>query len=309
MTNPADSTPEEDQRLLDYLRPLCDVMLELVDAAQELGGEHGMPAAASMAISEIAEEHKYQSEYWTGPVRGAHTTAGVLRFAAGDHVRNYARLFLDQPVPVFSHLVLARACLDTCGSAYWLADTTAGVDARVQRYQVHRMLNAKEMKRSPLEAPKKKGEETIDLIVNGANALSWGASRGSVRVGGEEEVKPKKLIRAVLDDDATFGENKLGNAELLWWYLSGATHSAMWALMQSVDSSSGDTDATGEPLASIFTNADSVVMMGLTISRAFEAVIVEHNSLFGWGSKRWDAARANLNELRKEAVKTAIADQ
>lgn len=305
MTNPADSNPDEDQRLLDYLRPLCDVMLELVDGAQELGGEHGLPAADSMAVAEIAEEPKYINEHWTGPVRGAHTTAGIVRFAAGDHVRSFARLFLDQPVPVFSHLVLARASLDACGNAYWLSDTKAGVEGRIQRYQVHRMLNAKELKKSPLTAPKAKGKEALDLVVNGANLLGWGATKGNPRVGITEEVAPKKLMRAVLNDDRTFGEDQLGNSELLWWYLSGATHSAMWALMQSVDATSGDTDATGEPLAAIFTNGESVVTMGLTVARAYEATIVEHAALFGWGSNRWTAARIRLNELRKQAVQAA----
>jgi hypothetical protein len=300
-------TSDDDEHLLEYLRPLCDVMIELADASLELGGSVGLPAAESLGMAELAEEHRFSNERWSEPVRASHTTASILCLAAGDHLRSFGRLFLSQPVPVYSHLVLARACLDACGVGYWLSETGIGLETRIQRFLVHRMADALDVKRSPIPAVKAKGRAALDEVVQRSNLLGWGATKSKPRVGDVTQVSPKRLIRTVLDDDRTFGADQLGSSEILWWYLSGATHSAVWALMQSIDSSTGETSASGDPLAAVLTNGESVRLIALTIARAFAAVTEEHAALMGWHSDRWAAARDALTAAGRAIVASSIS--
>jgi len=293
--------------LVPYLEPMRQVLTELVDAALDLAPSSGIPAADSKAMAELYEEAKLENGHWTQPVRAAHSAAGVLRFAAGDHIRSYVRLFGGLPVPVYSHLVTARCCLDACGVALWLgaADTSAMI--RVKRYQVMRMMNADQLKRAPVPAWKEHGKANIDNVIAGAREHGWGVSRSNLSVAGIEPPKPRQLIQTVLDDIPSSFDDNIGLGDVLWWYLSGATHSTSYALMQSIDASGGQTNPIGEPMAAIFTSGRSVELFGLTVARAFEKVTAEHAALFGWTSERWTTARHSLNELRRTTIQRGPA--
>lgn len=284
--------------LASHLEPMVTVMLELVDAALDLAPPSGLPAADSQAMAERAVEDKYANEHWPEPVRAAHAVTGVLVFAAGDHIRSYARLFASEPVPVYTHLAIARAALDAAGTAYWLADTGISDETRIMRYEVTRLMSAVECKRSPMPSAKAKSQEIVDNVRAGAAPHGWTVNRSNPHCGNQEEPRPKQLIRRVLEDDAIFGPDAPGIATVLWWYLSGVTHSASYALMQSVKiTDDAPNAAPGETMAAISTSSQSVFMMGLTAARGYAAAVQEHAQLMGWSSERWDAARKALADL------------
>lgn len=299
MTGPGGNNYVPD--LTEYLAPTCAVLTELTDAAQALAPPSGLPAADSKAMTERAEEATFINEHWEEPVRSAHAVAGVLTFAATDHVRNYGKHFHAEPVPVYTHLVTARAALDAAGVAYWMADCGIGTEARVQRYAVSRFMSAEQYDRSPMPGAKEQAKKIVANVRAGATAHGWTTSRSSGRVGREDQPSSKKLIRSICDDDRIFGLGEVGVGDLLWWYLSGATHSAAYALMQSVQM---DEEATteyggGEPMAAIFTSAGTAQRIGLTLACAYETTVNEHRRLMGWESERWTAAERKLHELLK----------
>jgi len=284
---------------LSYVAPLREVLLELADAAQALGEPASIPAADSRAMAEIAEVARYDGDLWTDSISSALSIAGIVRFAATDHLRGFGRLFADQPVPVYSHLVLARACLDACASVSWLSATSITATARVQRYHVARLMNAKELKRSPIQTSKHKGKAIQTNVVAGAAELGWNAFKDHPRIGNEEAPSPKSLLRTLLDDNDTFGVGAIGVSDILWWYLSGATHSTSYALMQSIEPEEHPSPGLSDPMAAISTNGPSVVLIGLTIARGYVAMVEEHAELLGWQSNEWTMARTKLQDVRR----------
>jgi hypothetical protein len=298
------SAPDDPNYVADltvHLKPMCTALAELTDAAQGLAPPSGLPAADSKAMLERSEEHTYLNPHWDEPVRGAHAVGGVLAFAATDHMRSFGQLFATEPVPVYSHLVLARAALDAAGMAYWVADTGTGTKTRIMRYGVTRLMNAAQYDRSPVPDAKDLAKRIRDSVDLGSADNGWTISRKTGRVGTEDPPKPRKLIRAVLADDKVFGSGEAGIGDVLWWYLSGATHSASYALMQSVQIHEQATRANGgdEPMGAIYTSAGSVILIGLTVARAYETAISEWARLMGWRSDRWDEARKRLSTLSR----------
>ena len=144
------STERVTPDLVEVVAPTVGALTQLADSAQKMAGV-GLPAANSTAMAEIAAEKLLVSTHLREPIHAAHSQSGLLAFAATDHLRNYARLFASQPVPVYSHLVLARACFDACRVAFWLSEPGIGAVRRAQRYLVLRLENAKQQKRSPID--------------------------------------------------------------------------------------------------------------------------------------------------------------
>lgn len=164
----ADQSPD----LLDAVAPSMQSLLGLADAARSLG-DSGLPLANSRAMAELAAEATLENAQLREPIHSAHSLLGVAAFAAGDHLRNYARLFASQPVPVYSHLVLARACLDACSFVFWLGEPQISAKCRAQRYLVSRVHNAKQKRRSPIPAIREKGKEIIREVREGCDAAGW----------------------------------------------------------------------------------------------------------------------------------------
>lgn len=286
------STERVPDDLVEFVAPTVDVLLRLADAAQRLGGV-GLPSAESRAMVEIAAEAALLNDHLAEPIHAAHSVSGILAFAATDHLRNYARLFESQPVPVYSHLVLARACLDACRVAFWLSEPEIGPMRRAQRYVVLRLDNAKQQKRSPLDEPRAKAKQIIEEVRLGVATARWPLQAHlndakSPRVGYEELPPAKKGIAAVLREMPVEAEGA-GLGPVLWWYLSGITHSASYGLMQAVEAGEKN-DALKPHLGAIFTDARSVILMGWAIASAYRNMTEARRALFGWQSAEWDDA-------------------
>lgn len=250
-------------------------------------------------MAELAEEARLVNDHLAEPIHAAHSLARILAFAATDHLGNYARLFDSQPVPVYSHLVVARACLDACSLAYWLGEPDVGAERRAQRYVAMRLFNAKQQKRSPIGQVKEKAKEILEDARAGVTAAKWPfhphwSKNENPRVADEAVPRSKAGIAAVLGEiPAEVAETRIGH--VLWWYLSGVTHSASFALMQAVELEE-PTSELGPHMGAIFTDAKSVLMMAWAISKAYVTMIEAHRGLFRWESDEWNDTRAEHRE-------------
>ena len=88
---------------------------------------------------------------------------------------------------------------------------------------------------------------------------------------------------------------------VLWWYLSGVTHSAPYSFMQAVEAQG--TQSPFEPqLGAIFTDGRSVILMAWAIATAYRTMTEARRSLFGWESSGWEAAveaqRVNFAQVK-----------
>jgi len=125
------SLSEATDDIVPVLEHLMDSLEGLANAAEVLAGS-GMALADSPAMTELAREADITADDWDEPVHAAHTNAGILRFAATDAVRQFTRLFRSQPVPVYAHLSVARAGLESVDLHIVSVGVPAGNDHRAR---------------------------------------------------------------------------------------------------------------------------------------------------------------------------------
>lgn len=277
--------------------PARQVWQQVCDAGRPLT-ELAVPAADSPAMTEIAAESSLSCDRWREPVMAAHAVIRMSLFAVNDHLRSYAHLFETEPIPVFSHLVVARAAVETAGLVSWLADPSCTVEQRVMRYQVYRLVNANAMGygHAPDGARVKAVEVRTD-VREGCQARGWtyrsGKNKSVPTVGTETLPTPRQLIDAVVATAPEVGPF----GSLLWWYLSGVTHGQQHALMQSFKVLDGSpVTAIGQPVGAFITESVSVSVTGQTVTDAYVRTTDRVAALFGWYNDDWAAAVAASTE-------------
>jgi hypothetical protein len=300
---PPGDGPVDENEFVEAVAPLVEVISKLTSAAAALF-DRSQPAADSRAMSDLASESKLADDQWPEPVLLVHSQISFATFALLDHLRSFGRLFADEPVPVYSHFVIARAALDVGGIAWWLLDSSIDVEARVVRGQVVRLVAARELRRAPrsLVAAHQRGEAREAEIREGARRRGWTVSgrnaRGPVRLRDQEHPKPRSAIRAVLghEDHPT-----LTVGDTLWWLLSGHTHGGMHALMQSMTIEPTNSPLE-PPMAAIGTQASTTHVLGGNLCQMFVRVIDARAAYIGRTSDEWIAAKATCQEYLRAVI-------
>lgn len=254
-----------------------------------------VPAAESLATAEISMESRFTNARWHEPVAEAHSSSGILAFAGIDHLRSYAHLFASSPIPVYSHLVLARASLEAFGWARWLADRRIDVETRIKRGGLYQLADGLQRKRFPAPEMKVKGQEIILRIREGAPA-GWTVvcNDRNLEVGGEAAPAVKDLIGAVLTQGAGPTPAQLGAS--LWGLLSGIAHAVRYALAFSMEAAPRTSEL--EPLlAGLSTNSSTVHLVGVATTRGAISGCDERLGLLGWDQDEiWRSAVARCEQ-------------
>jgi hypothetical protein len=100
-----------------------------------VGPRHGSVAwEDSPAMKELADEPAYQERCsWVGPITDTHMLGGLTLRAAADYVRTFSESFTTESVPMYGHLVVARAALEASVVSWWLSEHAIARDERVKR--------------------------------------------------------------------------------------------------------------------------------------------------------------------------------
>jgi hypothetical protein len=285
VTNPSNEVAGD---VIPVLAPVMDMLTQLAESALVLT-EPTMPGAHSLAVDEQAAAMRIAGADFHESVHAAHSNASILRFAATDQVRQFAKMFRSPPVPVYAHLSVARSALESSALSYWLSIRNLDVTARVQRYEAVRLNNGLQLERSKIPKLKQHGKPLIAKVRAEGATRGWKviANNSRVVVGDQQLPSIGSLISDLLagDDDKlrSLGEN-------MWWFLCGASHATNYALMQSVQIANPSASPLEPTRVSIFTSSRSVILQSLVIGRAFRSLIEEHAALFGWQHTEWTCA-------------------
>jgi hypothetical protein len=286
--------------IVPILAPLMDALDGLATAADTLAG-FGIPMADSPAMAEIAQESAIGGDGFEEPVHSAHSNAGILRFAATDYLRTFVRMFRSKCVPVYGHIPVARACLESAAQSYWAITRDIGPTARVQRYQLIRLRNALAMGGSPIPELKAQGSLVRAKIQQQCDERGWKmtANGRKLEVGGEQLPGSGALIRTLLAHNSEApGLDHLGATA--WWLWSGVSHAVNYALLESVDGDGTQSSSLAPNVVPISTSSQTVQFQGLILGHAFLPLIEEHRTVFGWSDDAWgQAAVAFVAETRR----------
>lgn len=215
-----------------HVEVMCAPLGELVGAFQALRERRSfLPDANSEAMRELSEQSKYAGAWGDEPSALAHNLAHLQLAAAEDCIEAVIALVRGPRAAVFSPIVLARAALECCGRARWLAEPGIGTKYRVARGMSEHLYSLFELGRLPGKDEQAKAAQRRLLETAKELRFETRSAKGQ-KVVALEGPRPsqREAIRTVLSDDSAEG---LG--EVLWRYSSATAHGTAWALVQSLD--------------------------------------------------------------------------
>lgn len=288
---PAAGATEEQFRA--KVEPFRVALLDLMEQTQGLRQAASYyPAADSPAMAELAAEHRYAGGWGQEPVLAAHCASWVCLTAAEDLIVSMCRLFEHGSPPVYAHLVLARAALESCGRAAWLAEPGIDVRRRIARGVNERLYSLAEQAKLPGIPDGLARRQSIldEAHLQGFDKLS--AKGQSVVSLIERRQSSTALVKWLLgqpDDD-------LG--ELAYRFWSSIAHATQYGLAQSFDSGMAQTsELDSRPTVPVVITTDQVRIAMTTVGLAYVEVGRFHQQLFGWQSDGWERTVVNYRSL------------
>jgi hypothetical protein len=292
---PSTTLWDDDAAFEAQIAPTRDALGGLIKASRSLAEERGrLPSAESYAIAERNEGDviKAPPPWDKYPASAAQEVAGVILFAAEDNALAMVRVLESDPVSVFAHIVLARACLENASRAWWMLEPAIGVRRRIARRVNERLESLTELSRFPLSADfKQEAHEKAAALVAVSEDVGFGklpSRRNHPPEIVERRPSKTELVKGLLADkrDTTIGD-------VVYRYSSAVTHGLMAGLGLSLASGwPRPPKGVGEAWAAIHTSSADVVNIMTAVVVGFGRASIRRNELFGWGSPAWDAAWA-----------------
>jgi hypothetical protein len=296
-TNPSGEVAGD---VIPVLATVMDMLTRLAEAAQALT-EPTMPGAHSPAMDERAAAMRIAGADFEESVHAAHSNASILRFAATDQLRQFAKMFRSAPVPVYAHLSVARSALESSALSYWLSIHSLDAVARVQRYEAVRLNNGLQLERSKIPEFREHGKSLLAKVRAEGATRGWKVIANNSRVVVGEQQLPS--IGSLISDLLAGDDEKLRSlGENTWWFLCGVSHATNYALTQSVEIANPSASPLEPTRVSIFTSSRSVILQSLVIGRAFRSLIEEHAALFGWQHAEWTSASSDFVGFARQTL-------
>ena len=289
---------DQADQMIVALAPAVAVLTLLFNAAAESCGI-GVAHTDSPAMKEISGITR-KKLFDVPNAEAAFSNAVMLRFAASDAVRQFAKMFESQPVPVLTHLAVARTGIEAAAIAYWLSDPEITVEKRVQRYEMLALRNALEMKRSPDVAIKARGRASLSQVRERCEKRGWNpvANENRVEVAGVDLPRSKVMIEDLLNSDDSAGELSLGAHA--WWFWSGISHATNYALLDSVDASGINAGSEISTVVSFVVSAPRVTWAALILGHGFVRLMKRQQAFFGWPNEPWASAVEEFGQLVRD---------
>jgi hypothetical protein len=282
--------------------PMVSAIRDLAGAVTSNRDRHGqLPDAGSLAMRELSDEADYaRRSGLDAPITLVHTLGDLTVTAASDYVRSFGNSFTTETVPLYGHLVLARAALESCVISGWLNEPGIARDERVKRGLSEYIYSASEevnLKLDPNARTHLRG-----WIANATN-LGWAVtdrdgdvwsrnSTGKPQVDGVTRPSTAAGIRSLLVEDET---SKIGRLE--WNRLSAVIHVTFFGLRWALALEDGVRNPlTGLVTVPAMTTSAPVMLQAVCILKALRVAAGARFELMGWLDDEWNAAARASNE-------------
>lgn len=275
----------------EALAPLVAFLRRLTDAVDEVETRHGRdPWEASPAMKELGDEPHYAARSsWDGPITDTLAMGGLTLRAANDYVRTFAEALAADRPPIYGHLVVARAALESSVVSAWLNEDGIARDERVKRGLSEYTYAAVEEERLGLRDDTAMVDgwiaraAALERHVTDHNGNAWShKSRGKPVVDGVGRPSTAAALTRLLaaNDEASIGK-------LLWSRLSAVAHvtyfGLRWAFM-------GEDKSTGYvATVQIGTDLQAVYRQALCIVKALRQAASARFTFMGWLDEKWNA--------------------
>lgn len=293
----------------ESLEPLVTAIREFAVAVGEVGPRHGEIATVdSPAMKEISDEQTYsqRSSGWQGPVTDSHGLGALTLRAAADYVRSFADAFSAGRAPIYGHLVLARAALESSVICWWLSEASIARDERVKRGLSEYIYSAVEEGWLNLVD---NADQQLAVWIGTATALGWPVtdyngktwgpkSRGKPRVGGVGRPSIDAGIARLLAGDQA---GQIGRVQ--WSRLSAVAHVTFFGLRSAfLEEEIVSNRTTGQAHVPVGTDSGSVFLQAICVLRALRQAADARFALMGWQDDQWQSAAASAETLERNLL-------
>ena len=293
----------------DALAPVTERIGDFTSAVRAVGEGRKLPSAESPAMKEISTESDWaQRSGWPAPFADTHSLAELTLRAANDYVDTFAHAFNADRAPVYGHLVLSRAALESSVICWWLSEPRIARDQRIKRGLSEYIYSAVEEQRLDLVPD---AAQHVTAFIDHAIRLGWQVadyngkpwssnSRGKPRVDGVGRPSGAIGIAALLTDDPT---SKIGNVQ--WSRLSAVSHVTFWGLRSAFDDRGAVSDpVSGRTQVPVGTDARSVYLQAVCLLKALRRAADAMFELMGWQDHKWRAAITAAENLERQMLDT-----
>ena len=284
------------------MAPLTEALGDYAKAMSKTTEQNGfVPGAASIAMAELANERRWATDAWREPARNAHSFGAMLVYFLAEHLAGYAAIVDGAAVgPVYAHMPMVRAMIETVPVAHWLTDPTITLETRLKRSIAYRIDSARFLGRHQHPNAILNSTTTLNQCHDYARRQKWivtKAGDGGKSVGGQSLPGAAQSFTALAAD---INDERL---DALLWNLSSATqHATSYALLQNVRERSvpnGPLDPTGAT-ASLMVDAATLARYGLLCWQGCRTVTEARLGLMGWtASDALTDARDRLEAIQQ----------
>jgi hypothetical protein len=287
----------------DWIAPHVAAIRDFAMAIDAVPERHGnLPSARSHAMRELDEERPYRARSeWEQPVGTAHMFGGATLRAASDYVRGIAELFVSDDPPLYSHLPLARAALESAVTSAWLSALPLTTEERMQRCLCELLYSAKEVRALGLPSI---GGDRVEFWAGIAASLGWTvAFHRGLKPTIEAQRRP-----GVSAGIATLTGCEPDVANALYSQVSAVDHVTWFGLITAFNPAAAERDERTRT-AAVPAGADGAKFATFlywvikVVAAAAEARFI----LMRWRDEPWREAAADAETLQQQLSGIAIA--
>ncbi len=272
-----------------------------IDASSERHGD--LPSVPSEAISERAAEASWRGRSaWQQPVTDTHMFGGATLRAASDYVRGVAELFGSMHPPLYAHLTLTRAALESAVVSAWLSKPGINTAERIKRGLCELLYSANEVSLLQLDA---KGPENVEFWKAVGSSLGWTIDNSRTKPIIDGTRRPR-VSDGVVELSGSDTDARIGN--LLYSRLSAVDHVTWFGLFSAFDASAAQRDdrvcTAAVPITVDGAKVSAYLYYALKVLRAAAAA---RFTLMGWLDEPWAEATARADALERRLLEIALA--
>lgn len=297
-----DDAADIDARFEEHVGPFRDRVVTLLEISAGLRKHWGdLPSPDAVAMREMAEESVLAGceEWGPAPATNTHNVATLLMTSAEDLIQSMCELLeAGRRTPTFAHIVLARAAIEHCARAAWLAEAGIGLRQRVARGVNERLESlARQAQLPPAAGTREHANRRIRALLQDAEKLGFRVIPAeNNRPPAIEERRPsyRRLVRDLL---GRRGDDDLG--PLAYSYYSGVAHGDLFGLSQSMSREApGMPEVPGVRYAALMVSSSHVVGLLTAVALAFIEAAATRFELMGWDTTEFMKATI---EVAREA--------
>jgi hypothetical protein len=274
-----------------------------IDAVPERYG--GLPTIESRAMSDRAEEQNYRTRTsWDQPIADTHMFGAMTLRAASDYVQGLAELFDSRHPPLYAHLTLARAALESAVVSAWLSDPCVTSVERIKRGLCEMLYSANEVNELQLDS---NGRERVEFWKDVGAGFGWTINNSRTKPVTDGTRRPR-ISDGIVDLIGRGGDSRVG--DLLYSRLSAVDHVTWFGLFSALEPNAAVRDERARtatvPITVDGAQVSAYVYYVIKVVRAAAQI---RFTLMGWLDEPWGAAATAAGAIEEQLLRMALASR